>query len=78
MKWDRDGMELRIVDTVGINLVDTLYNNYSNPGYILNEALMDPIQAWCWETMPTVRRTAFDTFRFEREADMSAFLLKWS
>lgn len=70
MKWDRDGMELRILDTV--------YNDYSNPGYILNEALMDPIQAWCWETMPTVRRTAFDTFRFDREEDMSAFLLKWS
>jgi hypothetical protein len=69
MKWIRDGMELRILDTV--------YNDYSNPGYILNEALMDPIQVWCWETMPTVRRTAFNTFRFEREEDITAFLLKW-
>jgi len=70
MKWDRDGMELKIADTIT--------SDYSNPGYILNEALMDPIQHWCWNTMPTVRRTAFDTFRFEREADITAFLLKWS
>jgi hypothetical protein len=69
MKWDRDGMELRIMDTV--------YNDYSNPGYILNEAFMDPIQHWCWETMPTVRRTAFNTFRFCQEQDITVFLLKW-
>ena len=71
MKWDRDGMELRIL---------AIYkpNDYSNPGYILNEAVMDPIQHWCWETMPTVQRTAFNTFRFRREEDITAFLLKWS
>ena len=70
MKWIRDGMELRVLDHT--------FADYSNPGYILNEALMDPIQHWCWNTMPTVRRTAFNTFRFDREEDMSAFLLKWS
>jgi len=70
MKWIRDGMELKIADTIT--------GDYSNPGYILNEALMDPIQHWCWNTMPTVRRTAFDTFRFDREEDITAFLLKWS
>lgn len=70
MKWVRDGMELRILDCA--------WSDYSNPGYILNESLMDPIQHWCWETMPTVKRTAFNTFRFRREEDITAFLLRWS
>lgn len=71
MKWIRDGMELRILE---------IYkpNNYSNPAYTLNEALMDSIQHWCWETMPTVKRTAFNTFRFDREEDITVFLLKWT
>lgn len=71
MTWIRDGMELRILE---------IYkpNNYSNPAYTLNEALMDPIQHWCWEYIPSVKRMSFDTFRFEREEDITAFLLKWS
>jgi hypothetical protein len=70
MKWIRDGMELRVLDHT--------FADYSNPGYILNESIMDPVQQWCWNTMPTVRRTAFNSFRFEREEDITAFLLRWS
>lgn len=55
--------------------------DYSNPGYtqiVFNEELMDPIQHWCWAHMPTTTRMSFDTFRFTREEDITAFLLKWS
>ena len=70
IKWQRSGMDLKILNTI--------FFDYSNPGYILNEAFMDPIQQWCWEYIPSVKRMSFDTFRFEREEDMSAFLLRWS
>ena len=70
MKWQRSGMDLKILNTI--------FSDYSNPGYILNEEFMDPIQQWCWEYIPSVKRMSFDTFRFEREEDMSAFLLRWS
>ena len=70
MKWQRSGMKLTIVDT--------MHTDYSNPGYVLNESLMDPVQVWCWDTIPTATRMSFDTFKFEREEDITAFLLKWS
>jgi hypothetical protein len=70
MKWIQNGLELKVVDMT--------FSDYSNPGYILNEAVMDPIQQWCWETMPTVRRMSFDTFKFKSEADIILFLLRWS
>ena len=41
MKWRRDGMELTVIGQT--------FSDYSNPGYILNEELMDPVQHWCWE-----------------------------
>jgi len=70
MKWTRQDMDLTVANMT--------FSDYSNPGYILNEALMDPIQHWCWEYIPTARRTSFDTFRFTREEDITAFLLRWS
>lgn len=62
-------MELKAVNT---------YADYSNPGYAFNEQTMDPIQHWCWQTMPDTKRMSFDTFRFVREEDITAFLLRWS
>ena len=68
MKWARNGMELTVISH---------FSDYSNPAYI-NEEIMDPIQKWCWEHMPTVTRMSFDTFRFKHEADITAFLLRWA
>jgi len=70
MKWIRDGMELRVLDHT--------FADYSNPGYVLNESIMDPVQQWCWAHMPTARRMSFDTFRFESEDEIILFLLRWS
>jgi len=69
MKWTRKGMELSIAHYT--------FADYSNPGLIINEALMDPIQQWCWETIPSAKRMSFDTFKFESEADITIFLLMW-
>ena len=70
MKWRRNGMDLTVINQT--------FSDYSNPGYILNEELMDPVQHWCWEYLPEAKRMSFDTFRFSKEQDITAFLLKWS
>ena len=72
IKWNRNGLELTAVNMT--------FSDYSNPGqgYILNEETMDPIQHWCWVHLPTARRMSFDTFRFNREEDITVFLLRWS
>ena len=69
MRWIRRGMVLT---------VESRFDDYSDPDYILNEAVMDPIQQWCWQHTPTARRLSFDTFQFKSEADIILFLLKWS
>ena len=43
----------------------------------LNEADMDPIQAWCSQCH-CGRRTSFNTFEFASEQHITMFLLKWS
>jgi hypothetical protein len=73
LTWIRNGMELCAANP---NDMD-----YSNPGYtqiMFNEESMDPVQVWCWEHLPTARRMSFDTFKFERDEDITAFLLRWS
>ena len=37
---------------------------------------LDPIQDWCVANRCGVR-TAFDTFKFRNERELSIFLLKW-
>ena len=43
----------------------------------LRDTDMDPIQDWCVANKCGVR-TAFDTFRFRNEKELTIFLLKWS
>jgi hypothetical protein len=70
MNWQRSGMDLKLLNYISAD--------YSNPGYILNESLLDHISKWCRDSMPAVRRMSFDTFRFRQEKDITAFLLRWS
>jgi hypothetical protein len=42
----------------------------------LRDTDMDPIQDWCVANKCGVR-TAFDTFRFRNEKELTIFLLKW-
>jgi hypothetical protein len=52
-------------------------SDYSNPGYGLNEDDLDPVQDWC-VAHDCGRRLSFDLFQFRNEAEVTAFLLRWS
>jgi hypothetical protein len=43
----------------------------------LRDTDMDPIQDWCVANKCGVR-TAFDTFKFRNEQELTIFLLRWS
>lgn len=42
----------------------------------LRDTDMDPVQDWCVANRCGVR-TAFDTFKFRNERELTIFLLKW-
>jgi len=42
----------------------------------INEADMDPIQAWC-EEHNCGTRTSFDTIKFKNKKEITMFLLRW-
>ena len=55
--------------------------NYSNPGFdhvtFITEEDMVAVADWCHEN-DCGRRISFDTFRFRRAEEITAFLLRWS
>ena len=55
--------------------------DYSNPGFdhvtFITEEDMVAVADWCRENN-CGRRIAFDTFRFRRAEEITAFLLRWS
>jgi hypothetical protein len=61
----------------GIVLIANTVSDYSNPGMGLNEEDMVPVQQWCDEHECGLR-ISFDMFRFKNEAEVVAFLLRWS
>lgn len=42
----------------------------------LRDSDLESIQEWCYKNS-CGRRTSFDTFKFQNEAELSMFLLKW-
>jgi hypothetical protein len=43
----------------------------------LRDTHLDPVQDWCVANK-CGRRTAFDTFKFRNEEELTMFLLKWA
>lgn len=43
----------------------------------LSEKDMDPVQEWCHESK-CGKRTAFKSFKFENEEQITMFLMRWS
>lgn len=53
---------------------------YSHGGAVttgLRDTDLDPVQDWCVATQCGIR-TAFDTFKFRNEQELTIFLLRWS
>ena len=67
IKWNQKGMDLVAEIPVAPRGFETF----------LREEDLVPIQQWCYETK-CGKRTSFDTFRFKRKEDITAFLLRWS
>ena len=67
IRWNQKGMDL----IASVPLAPRGYETF------LREEDLIPVQEWCTET-GCGKRTSFDTFRFKRKEDITAFLLRWS
>jgi len=69
--WQRHDTKHKIVYQAYVN------SDYSNPGFGLSDAQMQPIQDWC-DKHDCGKRLSFDLFQFRNDAEVTAFMLRWA